>query len=1282
MAIQKVTGEIIENNLLRNASLAVNTDLLFIDVVNDRIGINTSAPGVALDVTGTARITNDLIVQGNLDVEGQTSIIDTVNLEVEDPVLLLGRNNSGTDIDLGIMMNRGGQGNNAVFYWNEGDDTFRMVTSTSGSDATAIADTAFAPLEVGKITVDSEIIIEDNEIRTSTSNANLVLSGNSGGSVVIEGLKFPTSDGTTGQALVTDGSGNLSFADMSGGGDVSGHQVELGDFSDSSTQDGALLTGLGSTTTVTDAVDALNEALLNVNNNTFVRSVDFETNVSSGGLNLTVTLTITVEGNANRYTIDWGDGSTDVATSDSTPSHTYTDNTNSPYNVTVTAFNSARVEEGSAGSEASTTKNNFITAFTADPVAQWEFYAASSGGSEITKADSGSTIYMKNTSTNCTGKVSTYQIDWGDGTVNTISAVDAAGGPDGARLAHTYTNTSNMASEHGDSTVGTGTGDYRYSPVLKILTHASANPSVIPATSSTKRFYVYSAQTVAISVDGSTIRGINEESTSGFPVTFNNDTASNPGAYSIFNTNSTSNTYTWNFGEGAGNNVVQVGSGAAGDTGVDISNTFNLSSGQQSGGTTVTYQTTISLANGHSSTPSTADIDIIVEPDVRANLAGTAALVSTGSGDNSLTLYDLTDLDGTDRAIANFTNTSQNADNYIYDFFNDSSSTSSVDQSGTPAGSSGGAVLAKDYSGTSAGSIVARMRASGTPDTFFQDDEDTVTFTMKSTPSAPATLSSKSLTMSDSAQGTNPHLCASFTDNTSSFATQSAGVSCESTTVRRYTSGTIDTATVTNFLTNNSNGTGSNVNETITAKINNVDRGNRTMTTSEGGSNNSTFTSLVTTNHRDYDVVNGAYPQRLYLVATAKITQALTDYSIGLNAQRIESTNGGNTNLVYVVRDDITATPTTSIGTVAEGTAGSKRYISGIPYYNTGSPTVTITGTTIANFTGQTYQDTSSPFEVTADSNDESTSGNVLSSNPTQFTYANVDGASTMLSGGIPVTDTGVGSPYTIGAVTCALTSSSRTSVQTIKARSKNSNGNGSYNSSSTKIQLFTATPTALNNELGGITVADGLGATHDDDAVRIFNFAGATTDTPNIQDSAGVNYYTDDQFSGAKAVAGTREAVTRFGTIKHYTVDHSSGYLPVGPDLNTGRSGSQYYTFAFRRSNMASFNLTMSGKVSGMFIAAPGTAIDAASGLGGWLDCSTTYGGSGVPGSDTGNGGNGSNGCAFNSGDRVIDNTTYSSQEFTFTLGTENGSNARGNVILVRIKLESGDSVTALAID
>jgi hypothetical protein len=470
------------------------------------------------------------------------------------------------------------------------------------------------------------------------------------------------------------------------------------------------------------------------------------------------------------------------------------------------------------------------------------------------------------------------------------------------------------------------------------------------------------------------------------------------------------------------------------------------------------------------------------------------------------------------------------------------------------------------------------------------------------------------------------------------------------------------------------------VNQTVTASINASASGARTFTTSEGGANNATFTDLVISNHRDYDEVDAAYPQRLYLVATAKISQALTDYSAGLNAQRIESSAGGNTGYVHVCRDLLTGTPTTTIGTIAQSAAGNLRYISGVPYYNDGSPSVSITGTTVANFTGQAYQDASDPHEVDPGTNQESTSGDVISQ--TAYTYANIDGSSTMLSGGIPVKNTGVGSPYTLGTLTQPLTSSSIRAIQQIKARSKNANGTGSYSESSTKIQVYTNSLLTLDNEAGGITVSDSLGAGFDDDAVRIAGFGSLSGDTPSLFDSSNANYYTDSAWSGAVTVAGTNEAISRFGTIKHFTTDLSSGYLPAGPDLNTGRSGAQYYTFAFRRTTMSNFNLTMSGKVSGMFIAAPGTAIDSASSLNGWLDCSTTYGGSGVPGANTGSGGNGSNGCAFNSGDRVVDNTTYSGQEFTFTLGTENATNATGNVILVRIKLESGDSVTALSID
>ena len=210
------------------------------------------------------------------------------------------------------------------------------------------------------------------------------------------------------------------------------------------------------------------------------------------------------------------------------------------------------------------------------------------------------------------------------------------------------------------------------------------------------------------------------------------------------------------------------------------------------------------------------------------------------------------------------------------------------------------------------------------------------------------------------------------------------------------------------------------------------------------------------------------------------------------------------------------------------------------------------------------------------------------------------------------------------------------------------------------------------------IAVADSLGATHDDDGLRITGF-GAAGDNPSF--SSSTNYYTGSAWSSAETVAGTQEAITRWGTLQHFTTDLSSGYLPTGPDLNTGRSGAQYYTFVFRRSAMANFNVTLTGTVSGFFIAAPATDIDDASSINGWLDAGITYNGAGTPGADTSNGGNGSNGCAFTSGDRIVDGTSYSSSSFELTLGDQNGTNSFGNQILVRIKLESGDSLTAISI-
>ena len=1229
MAITKIAGELLESNLIRSSDLAFNTDLLYLDVDNGRIGVKTSSPGdFAIDVNGTARFQGNVLINADLTVTGTTTTIDSQNLVVEDNIITLNENASQAT-DAGIMIKRSAA-DNAVFFWDETNNLFKVgTTPRDGSTTTDFDSVTLSKIQIGEPTADSDASTKkyvDDQIST-----------------------------------------------VSAGGGVTGMGIDLDNPTDSSFSDGAYL-GLTTSTKVTNAIDELNEVLGNVQAGTYLKSVSFIADSTSISANDTVTLTITTTPTAGadtRYTITWGDGNTDTASSDSTPSHTYS--SGGTFSVTVKAFENDAGTTDSAGSFATSTRTNYIVASTAAPVVSFQIHSSDDSASNvITKADNGTTVYLQNNTTN-SAETATFDVDWGDGSTDTIASNGVDGGVAGGRLAHTYTNS---AGDDGSTVAGTGTGDTKYAIKLRLLTHPTANAATFPQTA-TNNFEVYSTHTPLYSVADSTIRGVNEEATSGFPVTFTNNTATNPGANTAF---SATQQYTYNFGEGDSAVTTPIGGGGTGDTGNTIANTFNLTTSNQNNGVTTTFTTSLNLSNGHSSSPFSSNINIIVEPDVRANIAGTAVTVNTGSGDNSLSLYDVTDLDGTDRAIARFTNTSQNADNYEYDFFGDSSSITTVAEDGSTAGTIG-ATLDKDYGGTSAGNINFGFRASGQPDTIFQDDEETITFVMKATPSAPANLSAKTLTLNTSAQGTNPHLCHNFDDATGSASTLSAGDSMEENNARRYTSTTpVETNTVTNFLVNNSNGTGSTVNQTVTASINASASGARTFTTSEGGANNGTFTDLVITNHRDYDEVDAAYPQRLYLVATAKVSNALTDFSAGLNAVRIESSAGGNTGYVHVLRDLLTGTPTTTIGTVAEGTQGSYRYVSGVPYYNTGSPTVTVTGTTVANFTGQAYQDTNSPHQVHNDTNQESTTGDVITGSA--FTYAQIDGASSMLNSGIPIKNTGVGSPYTLGAVTVPITSDSVKSVKTIRARSKNANGDGTYNSSSTKIQVYTASLATLDNEAGGITVSDSLGAGFIDDAVRIAGFGSLSGDTPSLFDSSNANYYTDSAWSGAVTVAGTNEAISRFGTIKHFTTDLSSGYLPAGPDLNTGRSGAQYYNFAFRRTTMANFTVRLSGKVSGFFIAAPGTAIDSASGLNGWLDAGITYGGSGVPGSDTGNGGNGSNGCAFTSGDIIIDGTTYSNSTFTLTLGSENATNSTGNNVLVRIKLESGDSITALSIE
>lgn len=88
MAVGRISGPLLKANLERNGiDLAVETDLLYIDVTNNRIGVKQSSPAYTLDVNGTihsSRVETDfLTVADNYNI-GNVNITSTVaNLELQ-----------------------------------------------------------------------------------------------------------------------------------------------------------------------------------------------------------------------------------------------------------------------------------------------------------------------------------------------------------------------------------------------------------------------------------------------------------------------------------------------------------------------------------------------------------------------------------------------------------------------------------------------------------------------------------------------------------------------------------------------------------------------------------------------------------------------------------------------------------------------------------------------------------------------------------------------------------------------------------------------------------------------------------------------------------------------------------------------------------------------------------------------------------------------------------------------------------------------------------------------
>lgn len=91
--------------------------------------------GDAADVTMT--FTGGVTIQGNLDVNGTTTTVDSTNTTIADALIELGSGNTGANTnDLGLILERGTTGNNGFIGFQEGSDKFKVGTTTATGAST------------------------------------------------------------------------------------------------------------------------------------------------------------------------------------------------------------------------------------------------------------------------------------------------------------------------------------------------------------------------------------------------------------------------------------------------------------------------------------------------------------------------------------------------------------------------------------------------------------------------------------------------------------------------------------------------------------------------------------------------------------------------------------------------------------------------------------------------------------------------------------------------------------------------------------------------------------------------------------------------------------------------------------------------------------------------------------------------------------------------------------------------------------------------------------------
>ena len=217
---------------------------------------------------------------GNLSVAGDLTQTSSSTTSYSDGLLELNSGAGSNSNDLGLVMERGSTGDNAIFLWDESNDGFAVGTTTAVGTATGNISFSAAPFTASTIT--GTVLTGSTSVKTPlieytdgddaitiadgghiTTGGNLSIGGSNNELRFYEGVNYvgfeapalsadkiwvlPAADGSANQILKTDGSGNLSFTDdltlanasvnnFSGNGSATGFTLSTTPVSENATQ--------------------------------------------------------------------------------------------------------------------------------------------------------------------------------------------------------------------------------------------------------------------------------------------------------------------------------------------------------------------------------------------------------------------------------------------------------------------------------------------------------------------------------------------------------------------------------------------------------------------------------------------------------------------------------------------------------------------------------------------------------------------------------------------------------------------------------------------------------------------------------------------------------------------------------------------------------------------------------------------------------------------------------------------------------------------------------------